>query len=476
MDESRRDQINQRIQEARRLASFSIPVDLANETEWLLADLADKESTIAQILAEAERARDSARIEREKLTELVASQAKRIAHLETDVSREKAFGDKHFKKCEAQRAENVDLGKRIADLEKFRITVAAVTPFQSDDNIERHAADIVSNIEGRTYRKELTEKTLPELRKRIAELESSIAHASSQLPTVDNIREAWYSYDGTGIEAAAGVARMLQNRFAPLLAVKDADVSRLQLALETKTREWMAATTNGDNLKEQLRRLTSDLGAAESRAIKAERSVKLRLPSVSEMHEWFLDGYGGAKMEVSPGQDAAEANGIQYLRGKLALMFGEDNEIVDVNAGYDLAKKQREAWSERLASRSCVEKSIAAPSLRQRFIAATKDDSCEVSAYRQIFFHDLLRLCEAIDATPCSSAEALTRVCATFAGVSLKLNPQTRTLAQQEWSAIGRELKNHLGYEPMVYSDRIELRDGRVWYDYDYQKLTFTMH
>lgn len=390
MDESRRKEIENRVVSLRRdVGSFVTVNQLISDVETLLTELAAKGSVIAQLLAEAEhdaKVTKDLRIEREKLNELVASQVKRVAGLETDVSREKVFGDKHFKKCEAQRAENADLEKRIAELEKFRATVAAVTPSQSDDDIERHAKDIVSNIEGRTYRKELTEKTLPELRariaeledgtielrallitrveasrldaanKRIAELESSIANASSELPTVDNIREAWYSYDGTGIEASVGVARMLQERFAPLLAAKNAEVERLQLALETKTREWMAATTNGDNLKEQLRQLTSDLGAAESRAKKAECAAKLRLPSISEMHKWFLDGYGNARSEVSSTQDAAEANGIQNLRSKLALMLGEDNAIV--NAGHDLSKKQREAWSERLASGSVWAKRI----------------------------------------------------------------------------------------------------------------------
>jgi len=408
MDESRRDRINQRIQEARRLASFSIPVDLANETEWLLADLADKESTVAQIFAEAERARDSARIEREKLNELVASQAKRIAHLETDVSREKAFGDKHFKSYESARADNVKLERRIA------------------------------------------------------ELESSIANASSELPTVDNIREAWYSYDGTGIEAAAGVARMLQDRFAPLLAANDAEAERLQLALETKTREWDVASATIDNLKEQLRRTMSDLGATESRATKAERAVKFQLPSVSKMHEWFLDGYGDARSEVSPEQDAAEANGIQYLRNKLAGLFGPEDEVV----------------ATKCAASPMVQKPTTepSPSLRERFISETKKHRCEIAPHRPVYFHDLLRLCDVIDATPCSSTEAVSRACAAFEGTVFSVDPSTGTLRQQDWSFIGRELKKHLGYEPTVHSDQIELRDGRVWYDYDCQELTFTLN
>jgi hypothetical protein len=40
-----------------------------------------------------------------------------------------------------------------------------------------------------------------------------------------------------------------------------------------------------DDLKEQLRRAMGDLGAAESRAIKAERAVKGELPIVSEVHK-----------------------------------------------------------------------------------------------------------------------------------------------------------------------------------------------
>jgi hypothetical protein len=366
MDESKRKEIEERIMIVQRMFSSAIPIALAHDTEQLLTELTTKESTVAQILAEAERARDSTRIEREKLNELVASQAKRIASLEIDVSREKAFGDKRFKKCEAQQSKNVDLKRRIAELEKFRSTVAAATPFKTDENIERHAADIVSNIEGRTYRKELTEKTLPELRARIAELESSIAKASSVLPTVDNIHKAWYSYDGLGVAASSGVARMLQDRFAPLLAARDAEVERLRLALETKTREWMAATTNGDNLKEQLRRLTSDLGAAESRATKVERAVKLRLPSVSEMHEWFLDGYGGTRMEVSQGQDAAEANGIQYLRSKLAGIFGANSDAAVF--GEDIAIAAIESVST---------KDIASPkpSLLDRFYSEANRDA-----------------------------------------------------------------------------------------------------
>lgn len=365
MDESRRDRINQRIQEARRLASFSIPVDLANETEWLLADLAEKESTITQLLAEAERdaeVRNSIRVERERLKESVASQAKRIA-----------------------------------------------------------------------------------------ELEPLLAHASSVLPTEDDIRKAWYSGDSAGIGAGVGVARMLQDRFVPLLAAKDTEVDRLRSALETKTREWMAATTAGDNLKEQLRRLMSDLGAAESRAI------KVQLPSVEEMHTQFEAGHEEAYAEASGVTSyAADANGLRRVRDMIAGLFGVKDSMVVASD----------------APKTTTEPALG---LRQRFIAATKSANCSV-ANRTAYFSDLLRLCDVIDSAPCSSAEAVSRACAAFVGTVFSVDPSTKTLAQQNWSFIGRELKKHLGYEPTVYSDRIELRDGRVWYDYEFQKLTFTIH
>jgi len=525
MDESRRVQIEERIQSARRLSLFSITGDLANETEWLLAEL--KLCTESHNQCSAELQATNARCDRLR-RELDASKAEALAERgyandwanrvrqihdalglkagENGIDGAKAIRIKleasetnaaverkdHSDGIKAIQSQLDSLTKYTAELEKFRNTVAAVTPFQSDDNIERHAADIVSNIEGRTYRKELTEKTLPELRKRIAELEketielrallitrvdasrldaankriteleSSIANVSSELPTEDRIREAWYSYDGTGTEASAGVARMLQERFAPLLAAKNAEAERLQLALETKTREWDVASATIDNLKEQLRRTMSDLGATESRATKAERAVKFQLPSVSKMHEWFLDGYGDARSEVSPEQDAAEANGIQYLRNKLAGLFGPEDEVV----------------ATKCAASPMVQKPTTepSPSLRERFISETKKHRCEIAPHRPVYFHDLLRLCDVIDATPCSSTEAVSRACAAFEGTVFSVDPSTGTLRQQDWSFIGRELKKHLGYEPTVHSDQIELRDGRVWYDYDCQELTFTLN
>ena len=574
MDESRRVQIEERIAVARRMVAFAVPQDLANDAEWLMAELRlrtesynqcsaelrashakcdrlkqERDESKAEALAERDSANDwanrvqrtrnalglkagenvidsalaireerdslrtkldaserSAIVERKDHADGIAairsqleSQTKHAIDLQSKLdaitneqeSREKAIRDGKL----AERLLRISFDAQVQDPAVMRMignwesyheqlkesgiigTMAilselaqAPTSLPSSEEMSRVWYDCSGGIEESFVDLRniilahvaplfaAKDATIESQAKRIAELESLFASALSTLPTEDDIRKAWYSGDMAGIGAGVGVVRMLQDRFVPLLAAKDAETERLRLALETKTRDWMVVATNCDNLKEQQRRLMGDLAVMESRAIKAERAVKLQLPSVSEMHEWFLDGYGDARSEVSSTQDAAEANGIQQLRNRPAGMFGEDSAVVT----NDAPKTTTEL--------------APAPGLRQRFIDATKKDDYEANSHRPVYFHDILRLCDVIDSAPCSSAEALTRVCADFSGTTFKIDPSMCTLQQQEWSTIGRELKKRLGYEPTVYSDRIELRDGSVWFDYESQKLTFTMN
>lgn len=186
--------------------------------------------------------------------------------------------------------ENCELRKRVEELETFRSTVAAVTPFKKDEDITRHATDIISNIEGRTYRKAFFEKTVPELRQRITELEADNAALSA--------RESQFAEQEKELRESRGelAGKLLEQ-------CKTIDALRVDLGA------WMAANQNQSiylgELQNRIAILEVEKNGAEERArlcLDAKNSAMDRLAAleqkVRELIQWIREGQNGVGHKI----------------------------------------------------------------------------------------------------------------------------------------------------------------------------------
>ena len=455
MDESRRDRIKQRIQEARRLSAFSIPGELANEAEWLLVKLQVANEKVVALEQQLSIQANERYVERRDHADGIKAMASQLeSQTKHAIGLQEKLDQREREQVERMRA--IREG-RLAE----RMSRVSFDAQVKDPDIAR----VVGEWE--SYHKRFKASAIIGAQAILADL----AQVPADLPSAEEIHSIyWYS---PGLECGKRIHDMLLNRVAPTLAARSTETESLRSALETKTRDWNVASTTIDNLKEQLRRAMTDLGAAESRAIKAERAVKPKLPSVEEMHTQFEAGYEEAYAEASGvTRYAADANGLRRVREMISEHLGLTEHVTTTKAA------PVAATSGHVVVGSDIPKTTAnlTLGLRQRFIAAAVKARVESAPHRPVYFHDLLRLCDVIDSAPCSSAEAVARACAAFDGTVFGVDPSTGTLQQQDWLAISRELEKHIGYEPTVYKARIELRDGFVWYDFNSHRVTFTIN
>jgi hypothetical protein len=441
MDESKRKEIEERIAIARRMTSFQVPQDLANDAEWLMSELTSCEV--------------------------------KLQYRDRTIARQ---GD-------LLRSRNDELLKLRMDLEsKTREWMAAVT---NGDNLKEQARRLMSDLGAANEKRDRLERELDESRAKpktlkhdeaLVELLTYIANDCSsgreaaiailselasipvELPRVDELAAFLRTRKpGAGIAAEAAL-EFIGARLAPLLAARKAtelpNVDQFVDMMIRKFHESPIATYNGQ----------VEFAAREVHKMISERAVKsMELPNYDELTEWFNSGYGDAESEHIADHESSVSNGIRVLRDKLAERIGKKMRAVNEKKdAHPVVKTESTSSPER--------------GLRQRFIEATKALGKDLYG-RSATTDDLLTLIALIDSPkPCSSAEAVARACKTFSGAVFNVDPSTRTLCPKDWGAIARELKKHLGYEPTVYSDRIELRDGIVWYDSKSDRVTFTMH